>query len=551
MIEGLTTVVIPCFNHAKMLPDAIESALAQTKPVEVIVVNDGSTDDTMEVAAHYGDRVSVYALPHSGPSVARNCGIDHAAGEFIMFLDADDVIARTKLECQLEEFRRQPEADWVLCDVRIEDAATGRAQLASERYAYEKKELGGWIRPLLMQANFIPIMSPLVRRSVLGSHIRFDDAMVPEDWHFWCEVAGAARVRYVAKPLATYRKSKTGRSRIPQAARRVVRNIEPPVRLNLGCGVPDTRSWHPMPGMVNLDRSMGWRFEEGLGDFVTGSVAGITVSHALMYVALEDWPKVFREFARVLVPGGVVRVTEDNTSHPGSRTFRSGWRGSDPALTLTDAEMVMRHMRAAGLKAFEQSAETTRFADDSLRQSQHGDSPDVFYCEGVRESVVLFSPHADDEALFASFTILRYRPSVVICYLSSRDYGSTDDRLAESREAVELLGGGPVEQWDGEDIVEQMRALDQRMRPTMVFAPSRQASHPDHVAVADAAARVFGDRLVRYHTYDADGKVRGAPVPFEPEWISHKLRGLARYQTQIMHPRASQFFTGDLLEYTE
>lgn len=541
------TVIIPTFNHAMHLPAAIESALAQTEPCEVIVVDDGSTDHTQEVVARYEGIVGI-KLPRGGPSLARNAGIDAARTEFVMFLDADDVIAPTKVAEQIREMR--PEIGWVLCDVKIEDAASGRTQLASERYDYRGKDLSGWIKPLLAPANFIPIMSPLVRRSVLGDEIRFRDELVPEDWHFWLAVAGAARVRYVPKVLATYRKSRNGRSRIPQAARRVVRNIEPPLRLNLGCGTEGTRSWHPMPGMVNLDKSMGWRFEDGLGDFVDHSVAGITISHALMYVAIDRWPALFTEFARVIAEGGVVRITEDETRDPQSSRV-GGWQGSEPAVTLTYPEMVKAHLTRAGFMAYDVDAQTSHFRDRSLCQAQHGDPPDVFFVEGRKLPGTLFAPHSDDETLFGAFTILRYRPRVVICFPSAGDYGDTAVREAETRSAMEVLGASAVEQWQGGDIAALMRAFDARAHPVRVWAPSRQCSHKDHRAVANAAREVFGDRVIAYHTYDERGKVIGKPVPFELPWVSQKLRALARYQTQINHPRANQFFLQDLREYIE
>lgn len=165
---------------------------------------------------------------------------------------------------------------------------------------------------------------------------------------------------------------------------------------------------------------------------------------------------------------------------------------------------------------------------------------------------VLFSPHHDDETLFAAFTILRHHPHVVVCYPSTRDYGSTTARLVETHMAAHELGASGVEQWQGVDLVAQMLALHERLHPTRVWAPHGLASHPDHVAVADAAALVFGDRLTRYHTYTVDGKVRlGTPVLPEPAWVLAKLRALARYQTQATHPRAHVFFLQDLTEYIE
>lgn len=551
VVPGLTSIVIPTHNHADYLADAIASALAQSAAVEVLVVDDGSTDDTESVCirASRGDvRLKRYRQEHRGPSAARNVGIENATGEFVMFLDSDDVISPEKVARQLEAFT--PDVGWVLCDVLIDDAGKGRSELASARYDYGRKGLGGWIAALLEPANFIPIMAPLVRRSVL-TDIRFADTDdgTPEDWRFWQKVARVARVRYVPEVLATYRKRKAGRNRLPKRARAVVPNIVEPLRLNLGCGTPGTASWHPIAGFVNLDKSMDWRFEDGLPNFVDHSVAGITISHSLMYLAEEHWPAFLSECSRVLTEGGVIRITEDDAVHPES-SRRGGWRGSDPAVTLTSPEFVQRYLQRAGLIAHRMPRNESLYRDNSLCQSQHGDPPHVFFVEGVKLPGTLFAPHSDDETLFAAFTILRYRPRVVVCYPSAGDYGETAIREAETREAMSVLGAGPVEQWQGGDLVAAMRAFDARVHPVRVWAPHPHASHPDHVAVARAALEVFGARVRQYHTYDVGGKVRrGLPVEFEVGWVEQKHRALLRYESQIRHPRAHRFFTWDLDEY--
>jgi hypothetical protein len=548
---AVASIIIPTYNHAAFLADAIDSALAQTCRCEVIVVDDGSTDDTAAVLDRFHGRIRALRTSHQGPSTARNAGIDAATAPFVMLLDADDVITPGKVQAQIAEFAAAPQAGWVLCDVSIEDEAKDRIVLASVQYGYASKALDGWIQPLLGQANFIPIMSPLVRRGVLAG-IRFHDDKVPEDWHFWHAVAGVARVRYVPQVLATYRHRRTGRSRLPKFSRAVAPTISGSLRLNLGCGSPNTRSWHPIDGMVNLDKSLGWRFEDGLGDFLDGSVAGITVSHALMYVAESDWPAVCREFARVLVDGGVVRITEDSTEDPRSSRV-GGWRGSQPAVTLTSAEFVKAQLRRAGLVAVDVTADVTQFSDRSLCQAQHGAAPDVFFVEGVKVAGVLFAPHNDDEALFAAFTILRYRPQVIVCFESSGDYGDPRVREAETRAAMAVLGAGAVEQWASVghlDLAAQMRAYDARVRPTRVWAPDLRTSHPDHRAVGTVAVEVFGDRVTTYHTYVDGEKVRqGRPVDVEVGWAQFKHRALARYDSQLRHPRAHHFFMQDLHEY--
>lgn len=556
-------IIIPAFNHAAFVVDAVRSALAQThEDVDVIVVDDGSADDPCAAleAVIRDARVIVRRIPHAGVAAARNFGLGLAlarGAEFVQFLDADDVLDSRKIAQQLEAFH--DEVGFVLCDVEIVDV-NGKRQLASDRYGYSRRELGGWIAPQLEVANFIPVHAPLIRASAIGD-LRFPLDEAREDWHFMYGLAQRARCTYLRKVLATYRKRPGGRNSTRPVKHRRPGAVDP-LRLNLGCGNPKAASWHPMPGFVNLDASLGWKFEDGLRDFADGSVAGVTISHSLMYVAAKDWPAAIAEVARVLEPGGVVRITEDDTANPASRTYPRGWRD---AVTLTSPAQTRAALEAAGLTVHDLAPSATKFRDPSLIQQQHGEPPHVFFVEGVRDRALLLTPHADDEALFASFLILRYRPHVVVCFPSTGDYGDTATRLEESRAAVSILGGGPVEQLAGVDpettaaqLCEKFRALDARIRPLRVFAPSDDTSHPDHAAVALAAVAVFGDRLTRFQTYNFRGAIegvaakvrRGEPVPFDAGWHAKKIAALACYKTQLAHPRARQFFAWDSAEYT-
>ena len=103
------SVVIPAYNAEAFVGDAIDSVLAQTfHDFEIIVVDDGSADGTRRVVTAYGDRVRFYQQEQAGASRARNRGIEEAHGEFIAFLDADDLWLPTKLEKQVQAFRNDP-----------------------------------------------------------------------------------------------------------------------------------------------------------------------------------------------------------------------------------------------------------------------------------------------------------------------------------------------------------------------------------------------------------------------------------------------------------
>ncbi|MES1980898.1 MAG: glycosyltransferase [Pseudomonadota bacterium] len=111
------SVIIPVYNGEAFIARAIKSALKQTvKPYEVIVIDDGSTDGTAEELGAFKDRVTVISIPNGGVANARNTGILASSGEFVAFLDADDVWYENKLRLQLDAFERFPEVGFCCCD---------------------------------------------------------------------------------------------------------------------------------------------------------------------------------------------------------------------------------------------------------------------------------------------------------------------------------------------------------------------------------------------------------------------------------------------------
>jgi LmbE family N-acetylglucosaminyl deacetylase len=170
---------------------------------------------------------------------------------------------------------------------------------------------------------------------------------------------------------------------------------------------------------------------------------------------------------------------------------------------------------------------------------------------------LFLSPHADDDVLFGSFTILKHRPTVVTCFGSSGDYGTTTMREMESRMAWHVLGAQHDSFPLDLGLDAGLHLLDTIYKPDIVWAPAIGGSHSDHRDLSMAAHRIFKERTRHYCTYflgehgpEKERSLEPAPVD-DPMWVQLKLRALACYESQIRHPRANQFFMWDLHEFSE
>jgi glycosyltransferase involved in cell wall biosynthesis len=115
----LISCIVPAFNAERFLGEALDSILAQTwRPIEVIVVDDGSADDTAQVAKRYGERITYICQANAGPAAARNRGLDAATGAYVAFLDADDVWHEEKLSRQMARFDARPELELCLAHIQ-------------------------------------------------------------------------------------------------------------------------------------------------------------------------------------------------------------------------------------------------------------------------------------------------------------------------------------------------------------------------------------------------------------------------------------------------
>jgi glycosyltransferase involved in cell wall biosynthesis len=135
------SVVIPAFNAAAFLKAAIESVLHQsTAADEIIIVDDGSCDDTLNIARSFGEKTKVYARPHLGGSQTLNFGIENSAGDTLAFLDADDLWVKRKLTLQLSELVKEPTLEAVFGHVvQFNDADTSSPPPSDEELAKRKQ----------------------------------------------------------------------------------------------------------------------------------------------------------------------------------------------------------------------------------------------------------------------------------------------------------------------------------------------------------------------------------------------------------------------------
>jgi glycosyltransferase involved in cell wall biosynthesis len=194
MTPPLVSVVIPTYNYGHYICETIESVLGQTySPIEIIIVDDGSTDDTKERLAAYGDRVRGIHQQNRGLSAARNTGIQAARGEFVALLDSDDLWLPDKLERQVAAAVAQPDIGLVATE-RFSIDETGRRL----DYVAESCSRGGLneftVRDLLEFPAFSP-SSVLARRDCLLAVGGFNEGLQGvEDMDMWVRIAARFRV---------------------------------------------------------------------------------------------------------------------------------------------------------------------------------------------------------------------------------------------------------------------------------------------------------------------------------------------------------------------
>ena len=201
------SVIVPTYNYARFLPEALASVRGQTYlDWECIVVDDGSTDETasvMRAETTTDDRVRYVSQSNRGPSAARNRGIAESSGDYIQFLDADDLLPPTKLEHQVLTIEADPSIGIIYSDARFfrvpGELLAYRAPGPRPSTAPGPSSSDPLLRALI-ENSIMMVEGPLIRRGVIDTVGPFEESLSrAEDWQYWlrCALAG---IRFVADP---------------------------------------------------------------------------------------------------------------------------------------------------------------------------------------------------------------------------------------------------------------------------------------------------------------------------------------------------------------
>ena len=208
------SVIIPTYNRAALIGETLESVIRQTRPVdEIIVVDDGSTDNTEKVIRAYSRYITkCIKQPNSGPAAARNRGVREASGEFMAFLDSDDIWVQNKTEMEMEWFAKNEHLDLVFCHISNFQENNEKEILEIrnpriEKYLVDNASDLKEILNCLIEENVIGTPSVIVRRSCFDRVGPFDESLkIAEDFDWWLRAARTCRFGFVNAVLVRRRR---------------------------------------------------------------------------------------------------------------------------------------------------------------------------------------------------------------------------------------------------------------------------------------------------------------------------------------------------------
>lgn len=166
--QKLVSIIIPCYNAEKTLEKTLESIFNQTyRNYEIIAVNDGSTDETLNILNNYKNKITIINQENKGASAARNCGFKESKGQYLLFCDADVILKPTIIEKMVKTLMEHPIASYCYCNFR---------------FGWHTFKLFPFDEEKLKKENYISMMSLIRREHFLG----FDESLKRfQDWDLW------------------------------------------------------------------------------------------------------------------------------------------------------------------------------------------------------------------------------------------------------------------------------------------------------------------------------------------------------------------------------
>ncbi len=220
------SVIIPTYNRASLLPQAVESVLGQSfKDLELIIVDDGSTDNTREVVAGFSGPITYLYQKNQGRSAARNNGYKISKGEYICFLDSDDLFSDEKIKKQVELLDAFKDVGLAYCDYRIINHR-GEVIPKTDNFSRQVLQKGAIFRSLLYFC-YVPLVSVIIRRECIIKEGGFNKDCEPaEDYDWLLRMTKIYQAGFVEEPLCSYRRHEgnTSSDRLSKATIEVLKH---------------------------------------------------------------------------------------------------------------------------------------------------------------------------------------------------------------------------------------------------------------------------------------------------------------------------------------
>jgi glycosyltransferase involved in cell wall biosynthesis len=290
-ISDVVSVVIPVCNAERFLEDTLKSVFAQTYPhIEIIAVDDGSTDRSVDILESYSDRLVLIKQKYSSAAAARNRGVREARGKWIAFLDADDLWSPDKIQRQLDACGR---CVWSYTDCIFMGGVNDGKKDGDLNKKYQ-----GRVLEMLVHNNFVGTSSVLIQRQAYLDAGGFSESLqFIEDWELWIRLATAHEIAYLNEPLVRYRvhsssASRNTRNTLPYHMKVIERAFAE--------GGPAERLRHLMPSAKARSYSTCSQIAEEEGDYSHAFRCSVLACRQEP-LGIRLWERAFKSFVKYLM----------------------------------------------------------------------------------------------------------------------------------------------------------------------------------------------------------------------------------------------------------